>query len=80
MVEAAKAVRDLKKAVPVPDEKEPAIYGFLREEWLRCFDEVLVLGLGFRSFIYMMLLLLFFCVRILGFFVFFRRRRFLQGR
>ncbi|RWR79515.1 centromere/kinetochore protein zw10 isoform X1 [Cinnamomum micranthum f. kanehirae] len=40
VIEAAKAVRDLKKSVPDPDDREPKLYGFLREEWLRCFDEV----------------------------------------
>ncbi|PKA50644.1 Centromere/kinetochore protein zw10 like [Apostasia shenzhenica] len=47
VVEAAMALRDLRKrlrVVEVEEEKggegEPAVFGFLRKEWLRCFDEL----------------------------------------
>lgn len=47
LVEAAVAVRELKMSLRVcgdGDEdrevEEPAVFGFLRKEWLECFDEV----------------------------------------
>lgn len=47
LVEAAVAVRDLKMGLRVSGEvdevrevEEPAVFGFLRKEWLECFDEL----------------------------------------
>lgn len=52
-VEAAKGIRDLKRALRVGDEeereKEVAVYELLRKQWLDCFEEVSGLNLGISS-------------------------------
>ncbi|XP_019052742.1 PREDICTED: centromere/kinetochore protein zw10 homolog isoform X3 [Nelumbo nucifera] len=50
LMDAAGAVRDLKKALPIHDEvvekREPVVFGLLRKEWMDCFDEVREVLLG----------------------------------
>ncbi|KAF8410789.1 hypothetical protein HHK36_003326 [Tetracentron sinense] len=44
LIDAAEAVRDLKKALLIREEmveeREPLVFGLLRNEWIECFDEI----------------------------------------